>query len=79
MVEVMRKNAILAIRPGERVSTVNPGGGGWGQPLEREIEDVVHDVRNGYVSVEAAEQEYGVIVDVADWVGRPAPAREVRR
>jgi N-methylhydantoinase B len=79
VVEVMRKNAILAIRPGERVSTVNPGGGGWGPPLEREIESVVHDVRNGYVSVEAAEQEYGVIVNVADWVGRPAPAREVRR
>ncbi|MCW5222124.1 hydantoinase B/oxoprolinase family protein [Verminephrobacter aporrectodeae subsp. tuberculatae] len=75
VVEVLRKNAILRIAPGERVCTVNPGGGGWGPALERAIDAVVHDVRNGYVSADAAGQEYGVIVDVARWTGRPGPAR----
>lgn len=78
VVEVMRKNAILTIRPGQRVSTVNPGGGGWGKALERDVDKVVHDVRNGYVSTAAAEEEYGVIVDTATWTGRPAPARQAQ-
>lgn len=75
VVEVMRKNAIMTVQPGERVATINPGGGGWGAPLEREIARVVHDVRNGYVSAEAARAEYGVDVDTATWIGRPCGAR----
>jgi N-methylhydantoinase B len=75
VVEVMRKNAILTLRPGERVATVNPGGGGWGDPRTRDIGSVVHDVRNGYVSVEAAEKEYGVRVDTVNWTGSPTAAR----
>lgn len=39
------------------------GGGGYGDPLEREPEAVARDVRNGFVSPEAAEREYGVVVD----------------
>ncbi len=73
--EVMRSNAILTLRPGERVATINPGGGGWGDPLLRPIENVVHDVRNGYVSVQAAEAEYGVRVDTTTWTGRPTALR----
>ncbi len=42
-----------------RISTA--GGGGWGSPLEREPERVVQDVREGFISVEAAEREYGVV------------------
>ena len=40
-----------------------PGGGGYGDPLEREPERVLADVREGLVSVEAAEREYGIILD----------------
>jgi N-methylhydantoinase B len=75
VVDVMRKNAIMTIKPGERVATINPGGGGWGKPLEREIARVVHDVRNGYVSVEAARAEYGVDVDTTSWSGKACGAR----
>jgi len=39
-----------------------PGGGGYGDPLMREPERVLADVVNGYVSLEAAEREYGVII-----------------
>jgi N-methylhydantoinase B len=38
-------------------------GGGYGEPLEREEERVEADVRDGYVSLEAAENSYGVIID----------------
>jgi len=39
------------------------GGGGYGDPLERPIEEVENDVRQGYVSVKAARELYGVVVD----------------
>jgi N-methylhydantoinase B len=39
------------------------GGGGYGNPLERAIEEVENDVRQGYVSVKAAAELYGVVVD----------------
>jgi N-methylhydantoinase B len=41
---------------------VNCAGGGWGDALEREIELVKRDVRDGYVSIEGAARDYGVIV-----------------
>jgi N-methylhydantoinase B len=39
------------------------GGGGYGHPFDREPERVAHDVRNGFVSVEAASAAYGVALD----------------
>jgi len=38
------------------------GGGGWGDPRRRPAEKVLADVRQGYVSVEAARTEYGVVI-----------------
>ena len=38
------------------------GGGGYGDPLSRELDSVVQDVRYGYVSVERAKADYGVII-----------------
>jgi N-methylhydantoinase B len=38
-------------------------GGGWGNPLERDPERVKTDVRDGYVTIEAAERDFGVIVN----------------
>ena len=37
-------------------------GGGYGDPLERESESVRQDVANGFVSREAAEKIYGVVI-----------------
>ena len=42
------------------------GGGGWGNPLERDPKKVYADVLEGFVSVEAAENEYGVIIHYDD-------------
>lgn len=42
-----------------------PGGGGWGDPLERDPARVVHDVRLGAVSEMAARGIYGVVLSEA--------------
>jgi len=38
------------------------GGGGWGPPLERDPERVKIDVRDGYVTIDGAARDYGVVV-----------------
>ncbi|HJM51628.1 MAG TPA: hydantoinase B/oxoprolinase family protein [Alphaproteobacteria bacterium] len=43
------------------------GGGGWGDPLERDPEMVLTDVRNELVSAQAAARDYGVVIDCAAW------------
>lgn len=40
-----------------------PGAGGWGDPLERDAARVLKDVRNGFVSLASAADDYGVIID----------------
>jgi len=45
---------------GQVLRVVTTGGGGWGDPLEREPELVQRDVSEGKVSLEAAREEYGV-------------------
>lgn len=49
--------------PGESIHNLTGGGGGWGDPFERDPAAVVEDVRQGYVSVEGARRDYGVVVD----------------
>jgi N-methylhydantoinase A/oxoprolinase/acetone carboxylase beta subunit/N-methylhydantoinase B/oxoprolinase/acetone carboxylase alpha subunit len=46
-----------------RMLAHTPGGGGWGDPFEREPERVLRDVRDGVVSVEVAARDYGVVID----------------
>jgi len=42
------------------------GGGGYGDPLERETELVLQDVIDGYVSTERARKDYGVVIQPID-------------
>jgi len=48
---------------GETHTFESPGGGGWGNPLDRDPELVREDVLDGFVSLESAKEDYGVIVD----------------
>ena len=50
------------VRAGEVIRIRTTGGGGWGDPLERAIADVVRDVRWGKVSVAGAREGYGVVL-----------------
>lgn len=59
--EVITDNVIETINPGERAANRNPGGGGFGNPFQRDITRVVEDVRNGLVSELGAKLDYGVV------------------
>lgn len=48
--------------PGDRVEFFSAGGGGYGSPLDRDPQEVVQDVLNGYVSLERAYEDYGVVI-----------------
>lgn len=52
----------FSANPGDIVAITSPGGGGRGDPLEREPARVLRDVTCGYVSQEAAETDYGVVI-----------------
>jgi N-methylhydantoinase B len=58
------------------------GGGGWGDPLERDIEAVLKDVRGGFVGLGSAHRDYGVVIDpdtlAADLPGTEAHRRDLR-
>ena len=54
------------------------GGGGFGDPLQRPVADVVRDVRDEVVSVDAAAQSYGVVM-AADGATADSSATTARR
>jgi N-methylhydantoinase B len=56
------KASNLPLAKDDRVISITAGGGGYGYPWRRELDKVLWDVRNGYVSRRAAEQVYGVVL-----------------
>ena len=50
---------------GDAFAMRSGGGGGFGPALERSVAEVQHDLRQGYISVEAAMRDYGVACDPA--------------
>ena len=73
------KSTAVPIRAGDilRLSTV--GGGGYGDPLERELSRVREDVVDGKVSIEQAREAYGVVLDAGTLEVDEAATREQRR
>jgi len=53
---------IWATTPNTVFRYITNGGGGWGNPLERDPERVKVDVRDGYMTIEGALKQYGVVV-----------------
>jgi N-methylhydantoinase B len=53
---------IYHFNAGQRYMVVGSGGGGYGDPLLRDIAVVERDVQLGYVSPGSAEADYGVII-----------------
>jgi N-methylhydantoinase B len=64
-VERITRNRVLSLAPGERFVTRSAGGGSVGDAYEREPELVRADVEEGFISVEAARDEYGVVLDAS--------------
>ena len=50
------------LKPGDTVQVNMNAGGGYGDPLERDPEAVLGDVLDGYVSLQGARDDYGVVV-----------------
>ncbi len=53
----------VRLERGDAYKMLSGGGGGFGNPLERELDKVAEDVREGYVSAEVAREVYQVVVD----------------
>ena len=60
--ESVASKLTMTIRRGDVFCHEVAGAGGWGDPHRRDPERVGRDVRNGFVSPEAARREYGVVV-----------------
>lgn len=56
----------VPIGEGDIFSRPTAGGGGFGDPLERDPALVVEDVKDDYVSVERAAKDYGVVIRTID-------------
>lgn len=61
----------IKVRAGDILEYVTLGGGGWGNPLDRDAEVVALEVRRGLVSVEGARSS-GVVVKDAGTVDKAA-------
>ena len=59
----MRTLDLQPISPGESIVTKCTGGGGYGNPLDRDVLRVKDDVIDGLVSLERARDVYGVVLD----------------
>lgn len=53
------------IKKGDAFAVRSGGGGGFGDPKKRPAETVANDVRQGYVSIHSARDDYGVVCDAA--------------
>jgi N-methylhydantoinase B len=49
--------------PGDRISFISAGGGGYGDPFDRDPKAVERDVQYEYVSIEKAKTDYGVAIE----------------
>ena len=59
----LSKELIRDIPKGTVLKQVAGGGGGYGDPYQRPIEQVAREIRNGILSVSQAIEDYGVVVD----------------
>ena len=60
--ELADPSGLTFAEPGDYVEFHSAGGGGYGSPFERDPHEVAQDVQDGYVSLEKAREDYGVII-----------------
>jgi N-methylhydantoinase B len=72
--KVIGKIARAKLKRGEVARMATGTGGGYGDPLARPIDDITRDVRDGYITPEMAEKDYGVRVEFREgrWHGERA-------
>jgi N-methylhydantoinase B len=70
---------LTQLKPGDVIVMDAAGGGGYGDPFERDPQLVADDVADGYVTVEAARTAYGVAVDPTTFAVDLAATAELRQ
>ena len=75
---VLETKPTLTLRQGDVIRHIQPGGGGFGDPLLRDPERVCADVRNEKVSVAKARELYGVVLGPATGAVDPAATARLR-
>jgi N-methylhydantoinase B len=73
--EVFGKTAQYHMRKGDVARLITGTGGGYGDPYRRPVEEVVEDVRNGYITPQMARKGYGVEVDPRTLAARSTSKR----
>ncbi len=66
---------IVPCDPGDVILIQGPGAGGYGDPLDRPADDVLTDVRRGFVSAARAKSDYGVVISADLVIDAAATAR----
>jgi len=66
------KKSMIPLQRNQVVGQETAGGGGYGDPLDRDPEAVVRDVEYGYVSCDSALEDYGVVIDAEGNLDRGA-------
>ncbi len=56
----------VKLKPGDRIYYSSAGGGGFGNPLDRDPNLVLEDVMDEWLSIDAAREYYGVVVEEID-------------
>lgn len=56
----------LRTEEGDTVTYISPSGGGYGNPLERDPQSVLDDVLDGFITVDHARDDYGVVLTEVD-------------
>ena len=70
---------LTRMKPGDVIIMDAAGGGGYGNPLDRDPEMVQEDVIQGYVSLEKAREDYGVVIDTGTMKVDTTATEELRR
>jgi len=77
--ETVGANEVVSLSVGDRISYESAGGGGFGDPLDRDPERVLADWRDGLVSAATARDVYGVRIDESDGTVAGLTERRARR
>jgi N-methylhydantoinase B len=64
----LHAKSLVDLGAGDTVHVNLPGGGGYGDPFQRDVQRVLGDVIEGYITPEEAEKNYGVAVR---YIGKP--------
>lgn len=76
--QLLESKITMTIARGDVFRHEVAGAGGWGDPLERDPAAVLKDVRNELISVPAAQDEYGVVIEPQHWTVDDAATQRLR-